>query len=119
MVTFAPRASTWRRRALERPVGGSDMTTRILYVDDDPDTCVLVGDLLRAHGFDVVAETSSVRGVELGRDPTYGVVVTDLRMHGLDGLALCKQLVASRPGLPVIVVTGDATLAAAVGALRA
>jgi two-component system response regulator HydG len=49
----------------------------------------------------------------------FDAVVTDLRMPGMDGLELCERIVACRPDVPVVLVTGRATLDAAVGAIRA
>jgi two-component system response regulator HydG len=52
-------------------------------------------------------------------DPALDVVVTDLRMPGVDGLALCRRIVETRPDVPVVVMTAFGSLETAVGAIRA
>ncbi|MGE0791506.1 MAG: sigma 54-interacting transcriptional regulator [Sandaracinaceae bacterium] len=95
------------------------MSGRILYVDDDPDACALASVTLRGRGYDVVTQTNARAAIDLALIDQFDTVVTDLRLGALDGLAVCERIVAAKPNLPVVVVTGHATMAAAVGALRA
>jgi two-component system response regulator HydG len=53
------------------------------------------------------------------RDDDMDVVVTDLRMQGMNGLELCQRIVESRPEIPVIVITAFGTVEHAIGAIRA
>ena len=53
------------------------------------------------------------------RDADVDVVVTDLNMRGMHGLELCERVVASRPDVPVLVITAFGSLETAVGAIRA
>ncbi len=95
------------------------MRGRILIVDDDRGMCdVLEGDL-GWLGFAAVARTSAEEAlIALGREEL-DVVLSDIRMPGTSGIALCRQVVASRPDIPVIVMTAFGTLEAAVEAIRA
>jgi two-component system, NtrC family, response regulator HydG len=95
------------------------MSGRILYVDDDPDACAIAATLLRARGYDVSTETSARAAIDLAIADNFDAVVTDLRLGALDGLAVCERVLAAKPALCVVVVTGHATMDAAVGALRA
>jgi two-component system response regulator HydG len=77
-------------------------------VDDDGDSAEVLCELLRLAGFSARSEV----------DPTEALV-TDLRMQPTDGLALCEQVGRTRSDLPVVLITGHASVEAAVGALRA
>src|SRR5690606_3457454 len=92
---------------------------RLLVVDDEPPVCELLSDALIAHGHQVSCAASAEAALEQLSNGDFDVVLTDLHLDGMDGLGLCTFVTESRPGLPVIVVTGFGNVEAAVGALRA
>jgi two-component system response regulator HydG len=93
--------------------------SHVLVVDDDAPMCAMLHAALTRRGYQVttcgVAEDALARLGELDPD----VVITDLHMRGVGGLALCAQLAARRPDVPVIVITAFGSLDAAIGAIRA
>lgn len=91
---------------------------RVLLVDDDPDLLRLIGLRLSAAGFEVTS-TASAQGA-LSQVAVFRphVVVTDLRMDGMDGMALFDVLNAKYPTLPVIIMTAHGTIGDAVAATR-
>jgi two-component system, NtrC family, response regulator HydG len=92
---------------------------RVLVVDDDLDAAEMIADGLRARGFRATPENDPNVALESAMDAALDVVVTDVQMRWLDGLALCAHISSVRPSLPVIVMTGHVSLDAAIGALRA
>jgi DNA-binding NtrC family response regulator len=94
------------------------MTERLLCVDDDEDACELLAASLRQLGYQVEATTSPPQALELIGTKDYHAVISDLSMDEMDGLQLCERILEKRPGIPVIVVTGQASMAAAIGAMR-
>lgn len=94
------------------------MKERLLCVDDDSDTCELFGTLLRQLGYEAELTTSPEQALELIEAKDFHVVISDLDMAKMDGLELCKRILAMRPGLPVIVVTGQGSIESAVRAMR-
>jgi two-component system response regulator HydG len=94
------------------------MTERLLCVDDDQDACELLAATLRQLGYQTEATTSPAEALELIVAKDYHAVISDLSMAEMDGLALCEQILAKRPGIPVIVVTGQGSMEAAIGAMR-
>src|SRR4051794_25134492 len=94
------------------------MERRILIVDDDPDVRSVIEASLQDAGFDTRVAGSGEEALALVAADDFDAVVTDLQMPGMNGLELCERIVASRPDVPVVLVTGRATLAAAVGAIR-
>ncbi len=93
---------------------------RVLVVDDDESMCDLLEAELSARGFEISFETDPARVLASIDSRTLDVdaVVTDLKMFGASGLELCERIVATRPELPVVLLTGHGTLDAAVAALR-
>ncbi len=95
------------------------MKARALVVDDDQSTCELLEILLRRAGLEVEWRTSALDAVELVQGHDFDVILTDLGMAAFSGAELCARILAIRPEVPVVVVTGDASLDAAVAAIRA
>jgi DNA-binding NtrC family response regulator len=94
------------------------MKPRILIVDDEPRMATVVAAALARDGYE--CETCASASAALATVETRGadVVVTDLRMPETDGLGLLRQLHATRPALPVILLTAHASVASAVAAMR-
>lgn len=83
----------------------------ILLIDDEKDLIELVRYNLERDGFDVIAAADGQSGLEIVRKHRPDLVVLDLMMPGLDGLAVCRQLRADprSGGIPVIMLTARAT----------
>jgi len=81
---------------------------RILVVDDEQDGLCLVGRLLLEQGFEVFAALDGPTAIEIARAVAPGLVLLDLAMPGVDGLATCAALKASSATrvIPVIFLTG-------------
>lgn len=92
---------------------------RIVLVDDDATTCEVLGRALRHRGFDVEATENADEALRIVANREVDVLVTDLRMRGMDGLTLCRRALETRPGLPVIVITAFGSLETAISAIRA
>ena len=95
------------------------MNARVLIVDDERNMCELLAADLGTRDFDVTWFTSASDALEeLGR-ASFDVVLTDLKMPGIDGLELCQRIVANRPDIPVIVMTAFGSMETAIAAIRA
>ena len=96
------------------------MTTQaeILLVDDDPDLLQLITLRLSSAGYRVSTASSGEEalGKLAARRPD--VVITDLRMDGMDGLALFDRIRSDTPSLPVILLTAHGTVPDAVDATQ-
>jgi two-component system response regulator HydG len=95
------------------------VSARILLVDDDLPTCELLASVLRAEGHEATWETRGEAALRRVNEQDFDVVLADVSMDGMDGIQLCSHLHQLKNELPVILVTGHASLDAAVGALRA
>ncbi|MDP2313213.1 MAG: response regulator [Pseudomonadota bacterium] len=95
------------------------MPTRVLVVDDEPAIRELLTEYLRGRGMDVVpvADGESARA-RLERDPP-DVVVTDLKLPGLDGIEVVQLAQARVPPVPAVMITGFGSVETTVAAFDA
>jgi two-component system, NtrC family, response regulator GlrR len=96
------------------------MTSRpsILVVDDDPDLLRLMQIRLAGAGYAVTTAESAERALAQLAAARPRLVVTDLRMNGMDGMALFDAIHAAHPALPVIILTAHGTIPDAVSAVK-
>ena len=83
----------------------SSSRPRILVIEDDPYAREALALLLDYYGYEVTAASNGSDGLALVTDAGPDLVVTDWRMPGLSGLALCVALRKRRDTMPIIVVT--------------
>ena len=96
-----------------------EMTCQVLLVDDDPHLRQALSQTLDLAGFQV-STRADAQGLAAQLPTDWpGVVVSDIRMPGLDGLQLLEQLQQADPQLPVILITGHGDVPMAVQAMRA
>ncbi|MEO8843248.1 MAG: sigma-54 dependent transcriptional regulator [Kofleriaceae bacterium] len=92
---------------------------RILVVDDEANARVGLQKLLRQAGYIADAAIDGASALAFATEHPPEVVVTDLVMPGMDGMALCAKLHELDRDLPVIVATGVGDVSSAVAAMRA
>jgi two-component system response regulator AtoC len=92
---------------------------RVLIIDDDRSMCEVLESELRQRNFDVFTLTSGDEALRRLNEEDFGIVVTDINMQGMSGVDLCKQIVANREDIPVVVMTAFGSMEAAVSAIRA
>lgn len=91
---------------------------KILVVDDDPDLLKLLQIRLNAAGYETLAAENAESAIAKLAMVRPHLVITDLCMPGMDGMALFEQIRASHPNLPVIILTAHGTIPDAVAATR-
>jgi two-component system response regulator HydG len=94
------------------------LRSRILLVDDDLDMLETLAEGLGERGFEVVTARSGEAALHQVDERPVDVVVTDLRMAGIDGIELLGQLREQSPELPVIVMTAYSAIETAIEAVR-
>lgn len=92
--------------------------TAVALVEDDEDFRNALNERLSLEGFEVQAFRTADLALKAVTAEFPGVVVTDLRMPGMDGRQLLTRLQALDPALPVILITGHGDIAEAVAAMR-
>ena len=91
---------------------------RVLVADDESSICEAFGLLLEAEGHTPLIASTGEEALRLVRTADPDLVFVDVRMPGMDGLAVLKEIHRWRPHLPVIVMTAYGTLDTAAEALR-
>src|SRR5262245_39495046 len=91
---------------------------RILVVDDEPDMLDNCARILGRDGYSCVTPTDPVRALDLVESEHPDLVITDLKMPGLDGIEVIRRCREIDATVPIIVVTAFATIESAVAAIK-
>ena len=92
-------------------------TANILLVDDDRSLLTTLAENLKLEGYTVAEAESAERAIELAAGTEFHVVITDIRMKGMDGVELFHSLRGMGMHMPVVLMTGFAIEAAVEGAV--
>jgi YesN/AraC family two-component response regulator len=94
---------------------------KILVIDDEKPTLSMFRLFLDAYGYRVYTAENGADGLDIFRKEKPAIVLTDIKMPGLDGLAVLQQIKEIAPKTAVIVITGhgDTALAEQAAALHA
>lgn len=92
--------------------------SRIVVIDDEQDMRASISQWLSLSGFQPETYASAEEALAVLTPDFPGIVVTDIRMPGMDGMALLKRLMAMDATLPVILITGHGDVPMAVNAIR-
>jgi CheY-like chemotaxis protein len=95
----------------ESPPEGEGNAPQVLVVDDEPAVRRFAARALEGEGYQVHTAKDGVEALEVvgALQRRLGLIVTDVVMPRLDGVALLRSLSASHPALPVILMSGYAT----------
>ena len=106
------------REMVDSVVAGDATAPRVLVVDDDEPVIVTIQGILELDGYVVTATSSAEQALELLGSQHFDVLLTDLRLDGMDGTALLREARRQSPDIVSIMLTGYASLETAVAALR-
>jgi two-component system response regulator AtoC len=89
-------------------IGRREMA-KVLVIDDEQNFRTIVEMVLRSHGYEVLLADNGTTGLSMYRQEHPTVVVLDLKMPEMDGIAVLHQIHHENPKQPVIVLTGDSS----------
>ncbi len=92
--------------------------SRILVVDDEENVRITTAAILEQEGYDVDSASDGHEALAKVRQGDIDLVLTDLRMEGLDGSALLQELCTNYPNVVTVVLTGYASIESSIDALR-
>jgi excisionase family DNA binding protein len=110
-----PRATGPASSRAPAPLSGR---ARVLVVDDEPAIRDLLAKTLALAEYEVDLAADGKTALERLRIVPYDLLITDLRMPGVDGLAVIREGRRLRPDLPVIIITGYSSEASAIEAVN-
>jgi two-component system NtrC family response regulator len=91
----------------------------ILVVDDEPNYLIVLSELLKEEGFEVLTAQRGEDGLKIVEETDLDLVLTDMRMQGMDGLELLSAIKKYNKDLPVIMITAFGEVEKAVVAMKA
>ncbi len=95
-----------------------ELKKKILIVDDDPNLLRLLGIRLSAAGYNVESAASAKIALGILKSYQPHMVISDLRMEGMDGMALFEQIRKQYPQMPVVIMTAHGTIPDAIKATK-
>lgn len=96
----------------------SEHKPRILVVDDDPSLLRLLSIRLTSEGYDVTSVETAELAIVAVKTGDFEVILSDLRMPGMDGLTMFKQLLQLGKNTPVVLMTAHGTIEDAIAATK-
>ncbi|MBI5075504.1 MAG: sigma-54-dependent Fis family transcriptional regulator [Nitrospirae bacterium] len=94
------------------------MKPKILVVDDEPDICRALEFLLKRENYDVITVNSGEDAVIKLKDDSFDVVISDLKMGKMDGMAVLERTKELSPETAVIIMTAFASIESAIDAMK-
>ncbi len=92
--------------------------SKILLVDDDDSLREILSAHLEKGGYEVVAKGEPLGALELLKERSFDLLITDIKMEDLNGIELLKRAREIHPDLPVIMITGHGTIESAVESMK-
>lgn len=93
-------------------------TNRVLVIDDEQIVLDSVEKILAEEGCQVDKARNSREGLDRALGEQYDLVLTDVRMPEIGGMRVLRDIKRARPSLPVVIITGYATVQSAVQAMK-
>jgi len=90
----------------------------ILIVDDEKNYLLVLSAVLEEEGYEVLTTASGLEALEIQKASDVDLVLTDMKMPGMDGIELLEQIKTRDPELPVIMMTAHGTVDKAVEAMQ-
>lgn len=98
--------------------GKKDIDLNILIVDDDEDIRMTLKDVLTLPGYNVRTASSGLEATNMMKDTDFSIVITDIRMPGMDGIQITRKFKESNSDTTVIAITGNASVETALALLE-
>ncbi|MDY6990101.1 MAG: response regulator [Thermodesulfobacteriota bacterium] len=95
------------------------MPERILVVDDELDMLMLLRMIIEDNtDYEVETTNNPSEALKMFSERDYNLVISDLKMPGMDGVELFSELIEMKPGIPVIIITAYGSLETADEAMK-
>jgi diguanylate cyclase (GGDEF)-like protein len=91
---------------------------RVLVVDDDASILGVIAEVLEDDGYDVVTASSGEEALELLKEDLFAMVMTDIRLPGINGIEVLESVKVASPRTNVIMITSHASLETSIEAIK-
>ncbi|HLF25612.1 MAG TPA: response regulator [Anaerolineae bacterium] len=96
-----------------------DSAGSVLVVDDAPQICKALSDVLTASSYSVRTAPSAERALQIMDSAEFDLIITDLKMSGMNGMEFVGRIKQRAPGLPVVILSGFGDMDDVINAMRA
>ncbi|MEA2172704.1 MAG: two-component system, OmpR family, alkaline phosphatase synthesis response regulator PhoP [Blastocatellia bacterium] len=105
MPTSTDRAKSRETEGHEPPVTSGERRTTLLVIEDDENISTAIGEYFSRAGYSVKTAEDGLAGVQVALQNHPDVIVLDLMLPKMDGLAVCRELREKAPFIPILMVT--------------
>ena len=91
---------------------------KILIVDDEKSMCQFLAIMLRREGYNITTANNGKKALDQIKNNKFDLVITDIKMSGMDGIELLEEIKKIDLGMPVIIMTAYASQKTAIGAVN-
>ena len=91
---------------------------KVLLADDEKTIAVTLSDTLRAAGHEVSVTNDGTHAWRMIQEADFDCLLLDIKMPQMDGMEILKRIKASRPQLPVVMITGFGSVETAIEAMK-
>ncbi|MBT8091971.1 MAG: response regulator, partial [Gammaproteobacteria bacterium] len=91
---------------------------RVLVVDDDASILGVVSEVLEDDGYDVTTVGSGEEAIEILKDNQFALVMSDIRLPGINGIGLLKHIKSVSPRTAVIIITSHGSMQTSIEAIK-
>ena len=91
---------------------------KILVIDDEKATLAMLGLLLRAYGYSVLTAENAAAGLEVFEKEKPMIILTDIKMPGMDGIQLLRKIKEVNQNTEVIMITGHGDIELAIQSMK-
>ena len=95
-----------------------EIKNKLLLIDDEPDIVSVLSMSLKADGYDVLTAQSGAEGLAVFEREKPDIIITDIKMPGMDGIEVLEKIKALEPNAEVIIITGHGDIDNAIEALK-
>ncbi len=91
---------------------------KILAIDDDENFLFSLANLLRYKNYEIEILSNPLQALNTFEQNTFDCVLIDVKMPGIDGISLLKQMMERKPQVPIVLISGQSTISTAVEAMK-
>ncbi|MCK4574073.1 MAG: response regulator, partial [candidate division Zixibacteria bacterium] len=94
------------KKTAAEPTQAAVSPPRVLAIDDQTVILDLISAMCQASGYQVTTAASGEEGLQLALSQEFDIILTDLSMPGMSGLEVAREVIKSRPDVPIVLITG-------------
>ncbi|MDD3235637.1 MAG: response regulator, partial [Candidatus Cloacimonetes bacterium] len=91
---------------------------KVLIIDDEKNICLTISNILTDEGYEVLSCHTAKDGLSAAEDNDPDLILLDVKLPDMNGIEVLAKLKKSHPGIPVVMISGNSSIADAVKAIK-